>query len=162
MNKKIKEIIPYIIIIIVVVLIRSFLITPARVDGESMEDTLYNGEIVLLNKIDLKVNGLKRFDIVVFKYNKDLLIKRVIGLPGETVEYINNELYVNYKKIDVPFEFEYTDDFKYETPSDEYFVVGDNRDNSKDSRYFGSIKLNNIKGKVGFILFPFNRIGKVK
>lgn len=162
MNKKIKEIIPYVIIIIVVVLIRSFLITPARVDGESMEKTLYNGEIVLLNKIDLKLNGLKRFDIVVFKQEKDLLIKRVIGLPGETVEYIDNKLYINYKKIDIPFEFEYTKDFKYEVPKNEYFVLGDNRDNSKDSRYFGSIKLKNINGKVNFILFPFNRIGKVK
>ena len=162
MNKKIKEIMWYIIIIIVVVLIRSFIITPARVDGESMESTLYNGEIVLFNKIGLKVNGLKRFDIVVFKQEKDLLIKRVIGLPGETVEYINNELYVNYKKVDVPFEFEYTKDFKYQIPTDEYFILGDNRDNSKDSRYFGGIKFKNIKGKVNFILFPFNRIGKVK
>ena len=161
MNKKIKEIIPYIIIIICVVLIRTFLITPARVDGESMENTLYNGEIVLLNKIGLKTKGLERFDIVVFKQEKDLLIKRVIGLPGETIEYINNELYVNYKKVDVPFEFEYTNDFKYEVPDKEYFVLGDNRDNSKDSRYFGSIELNKIRGKVSIILFPFNRIGKV-
>lgn len=162
MNKKIKEIIPYIVIIITVVLIRTFLITPARVDGESMENTLYNGEIVLLNKIDLKLNGLKRFDIVVFKQEKDLLIKRVIGLPGETVEYIDNELYVDNKKVDIPFEFENTNDFKYEVPDNEYFVLGDNRDNSKDSRYFGSIKLKNIKGKVKFILFPLKRIGKVK
>ena len=162
MNKKIKEIIPYIVIIVCVVLIRTFLITPARVDGESMENTLYNGEIVLLNKIVLKTKGLERFDIVVFKYEKDLLIKRVIGLPGETVEYINNELYINYKKVDIPFEFDDTNDFKYEVPSDEYFVLGDNRDNSKDSRYFGGVKLKNIKGKVSIILFPFNRIGKVK
>ncbi len=162
MNKKIKEIIPYIVIIITVVLIRTFLITPARVDGESMENTLYNGEIVLLNKIDLKLNGLKRFDIVVFKQEKDLLIKRVIGLPGETVEYINNELYIDNKKVGIPFEFENTNDFKYEVPDNEYFVLGDNRDNSKDSRYFGSVKLKNIKGKVKFILFPLKRIGKVK
>lgn len=162
MNKKIKEIIPYIVIIVVVVLIRTFLVTPARVDGESMESTLYNGEVVLLNKIDLKTKGLKRFDVVVFKYNKDLLIKRVIGLPGETVEYINNELYINYKKVDIPFEFEDTKDFKYEVPNNEYFVLGDNRDNSKDSRYFGSINLKNIKGKVSIILFPLKRIGKVR
>ncbi len=162
MNKKLKEIIPYIIIVVVVILIRTFLVTPARVDGESMENTLYNGEIVLLNKIDLKTEGLNRFDIVVFKYNKDLLIKRVIGLPGETVEYKDNELYINSKKLDVPFEFEYTKDFKYEVPESEYFVLGDNRDNSKDSRYFGSIKLKAIKGKVKIILFPFKRIGKVR
>ena len=162
MNKKIKEIIPYIIIIICVVLIRTYLVTPARVDGESMESTLYDGEIVLLNKIDLRVNGLKRFDVVVFKYEKDLLIKRVIGLPGDVVEYLDNELYINYKKVDIPFEFEYTENFKYEVPDDEYFVLGDNRDNSKDSRYFGSIKLSNIKGKVSYILFPFKRIKKIK
>lgn len=162
MNKKLKEIIPYIIIVVVVVLIRTFLVTPARVDGESMENTLYNGEVVLLNKIDLRLNGLKRFDIVVFKYNKDLLIKRVIGLPGEIVEYKDNELYINNKKVDIPFEFEHTKDFKYEVPTNEYFVLGDNRDNSKDSRYFGSIKLKTIKGKVSLILFPFKRIGKVK
>ena len=156
MNKKIKDIIPYIIIVVTVVLIRTFFITPARVDGESMENTLYNGEIVLLNKIGLKVNGLKRFDIVVFKQEKDLLIKRVIGLPGEVVEYIN------YKKVDTPIKFEDTKDFKYEVPKNEYFVLGDNRDNSKDSRYFGSIKLKKIKGKVSIILFPFKRIGKVE
>lgn len=162
MNKKIKEIIPYIIIIICVVLIRTFLVTPARVDGESMESTLYDGEIVLLNKLGLRLNGLERFDVVVFKYNKDLLIKRVIGLPGETVEYLDNELYINYKKVDIPFEFEYTEDFKYEVPDNEYFVLGDNRDNSKDSRYFGSIKINDIKGKVSIVLFPFSKIKKIK
>ena len=162
MNKKIKEIIPYIVIIICVVLIRTFLVTPARVDGESMESTLYDGEIVLLNKIGLRVNGLDRYDVVVFKQEKDLLIKRVIGLPGETIEYLNNELYINYKKVDIPFEFEYTDDFKYEVPEDEYFVLGDNRNNSKDSRYFGSVKLSNIRGKVSYILFPFSRIKKIK
>lgn len=162
MNKKIKEIIPYIVIIICVVLIRTFLVTPARVDGESMEGTLYDGEIVLLNKIGLRVNGLKRYDVVVFKYNKDLLIKRVIGLPGETIEYLNNELYINYKKAELPLDFEYTDDFKYTVPEGEYFVVGDNRDNSKDSRYFGSIKLKSIRGKASYILFPFSRIKKIK
>ena len=162
MNKKIKELIPYIVIIICVVLIRTYLVTPARVDGESMENTLYDGEIVLLNKIGLRLNGLNRFDVVVFKYEEDLLIKRVIGLPGYIVEYLDNELYINYKKVDVPFEFEYTEDFKYEVPDGEYFVLGDNRDNSKDSRYFGSIKLNKIKGKVSYILFPFKRIKKIK
>ena len=162
MNKKIKEIIPYILIIICVVSIRTFLITPARVDGESMENTLYNGEIVLLNKIVLKTKGLNRFDVVVFKHEDDLLIKRVIGLPGEKVEYINNELYINNEKINTPIEFENTDDFKYEVPNGEYFVLGDNRDNSKDSRYFGSVKLTNIKGKVSTILLPLKRIGKVK
>ena len=103
MNKKIKELIPYIVIIICVVLIRTYLVTPARVDGESMENTLYDGEIVLLNKIGLRLNGLNRFDVVVFKYEEDLLIKRVIGLPGDIVEYLDNELYINYKKVDVPF-----------------------------------------------------------
>jgi signal peptidase I len=132
---------------------------PVLVHGESMSPTLSDNDFLIINKMD---HSYERFDIVVFKYNKDLLIKRVIGLPGETVEYKDNELYINSKKLDVPFEFEYTKDFKYEVPESEYFVLGDNRDNSKDSRYFGSIKLKAIKGKVKIILFPFKRIGKVR
>lgn len=162
MNNKLKELVPYIIIIIVVLLIRTFLVTPARVDGDSMLNTLYNGEIVILNKISLKTEEINRFDIIVIDYEKDLLIKRVIGLPNETIEYKNNELYINDKLIETPIKFEDTEDFKETTKDNEYFVLGDNRDDSKDSRYFGNVNISKIKGKVNFVLFPFKYFGKIE
>ncbi len=162
MNNKLKELIPYIIIIIVVLLIRTFFVTPARVDGDSMLNTLYNGEIVILNKISLKTDEINRFDIIVIDYENDLLIKRVIGLPNETIEYKNNELYINGELTKTPIKFEDTEDFKETTKDNEYFVLGDNRDDSKDSRYFGNVNLSKIKGKVNFVLFPFKHFGKIE
>ena len=100
MMNKIKEIIPYIIIIIVVVLIRSFIITPIRVDGMSMYSSLNDGDILFLEKYD---KNYKKFDIVVFKNGEDRLIKRVIGLPGDNIEYKNNKLYINGKYIKEKF-----------------------------------------------------------
>ena len=85
MIKFLKEAKDYIIIIIVVVLIRTFVVTPAMVDGDSMNDTLLDGNLVLINKIGYRINGTKRFDIVVLKNeaDNDRIIKRVIGLPNE-------------------------------------------------------------------------------
>ena len=87
--KFIKELVPYIVIIVVVVLIRTFIVTPVQVDGESMYPTLLDNQILILKKYD---HSYDRFDIVVFKYNNSKLVKRVIGLPGETVSYKNNIL----------------------------------------------------------------------
>lgn len=161
--KILKEIIPYIVIIVVVVLIRTFIITPVRVDGPSMEKTLYNGDILLLEKYN---HNFKRFNIVVIKYNGDSIVKRIIGLPGDTVVYKNNVLYINGKEVDEPFLEEDTEDFSLENlgyekvPDGYYFVVGDNRDASLDSRYIGLISKGDIKGKVIFRIFPFNAFGK--
>ena len=94
MSKIVKEIIPYIIIIIVVVLIRTFLFTPVVVVGDSMVPTLENKQILLLDKITYKFKEIKRFDIVVIDTGKSEIIKRIIGLPGETVEYKDNLLYM--------------------------------------------------------------------
>jgi len=109
-KKIIKELIPYIVIILVVVLIRSFIITPIKVNGDSMVPTLKDSEILLLKKYD---HTFERFDIIVFTYNESRLIKRVIGLPGEYVEYKNDELYVNGKKVKEKFtKNSKTKDFK--------------------------------------------------
>lgn len=159
---KLKELYPYIGIVIVVVLIRSFLFTPAIVNGSSMEPTLNDKELVIVNKIGIKTSGLKRFDIVTAKYESDTLIKRVIGLPNETVEYIDNELYINGEKVISDLDFQYTHDFKLVTKDDEYILLGDNRNISKDSRVIGAFNIKNIKGKVGFVLFPFTKFGSVK
>lgn len=165
MKKLVKELYPYAIIIIVVVLFRTFIATPVRVDGDSMNSTLNNGDILILNKLN---HNYKRFDVVVININKSKLVKRVIGLPGENIEYKENELYIDGKKIEdidtsrtADFSLEELYDIK-EIPEDYYFVMGDNRGNSLDSRDYrvGLIKKSDIVGTTTIRLFPFNKIGK--
>lgn len=160
--KFIKDLVPYIIIIILVVIIRTFLISPAIVDGDSMEKTLFNDEIVFVNKIIHYTNKYKRFDIVAIKEDSEYLIKRIIGLENETVEYKDNKLFINNEEIKVPLKFEYTMDFKTKVEKNSVFVLGDNRDISKDSRFFGSFKIKDLRGTVTFRLFPFTKIGNIK
>ena len=150
-----KEIIPYLIIILVVVLIRSFIITPVKVDGESMLPTLADNEILILKKYDHK---FKRFDIVVFDYNNNRLIKRIIGLPGDYVEYKNDKLYINGKRIK---DFKLEDIELDKISQGCYFVMGDNRGNSTDSRIIGEVCENEIKGSTNLSIYPFNKIGKI-
>ena len=159
--KIIKEIIPYIVIVLVVVLIRTFIITPVRVDGDSMKNTLKNGDILLLYKL----GSINRLDIIVLDEEKDneKIIKRVIGLPGEAVAIKKGKIYINDKVIDDEYAYGETSDYdKVTLEDDEYFILGDNRLISKDSRYFGPIKENEIKGKIVFRLFPFTKIGMVQ
>ncbi len=159
-----KSILPYIIVIALVVLIRCFVITPIKVDGASMYSTLDDGEILLLKKYD---KSFKRFDVVVFSYGNDRLIKRIIGLPGETIEYKNNKLYVDGKYVEEPFlkNNQETNDFKLKKigitkiPKSNYFVLGDNRTNSTDSRIIGTIPKDYIQGKTDFVIFPFTKVG---
>ena len=159
-KKYIKELLPYILIVLVVLMVKLFVVAPIRVNGPSMENTLYNGDIMILDEFSYRFNSIKRFDIVVVKYEDEYLIKRVIGLPGERIEYKNNKLYINGKFIKEKFLDEDTEDFKSITvPSNQYFVLGDNRDNSTDSRIIGFIPRKNIKGKTNLILYPFNRFG---
>lgn len=163
--KIIKELIPYIIIIVVVVLIRCFIVTPVVVNGTSMYPTLKDKDIVLLKKFD---KNIERFDIIVFNYNNSRLIKRVIGLPGEHVKYVNGILYINNEKIeDVELDVEtynfYLEDLGYDKiPDDYYFVLGDNREVSQDSRIIGLVSKKDICGVGVFRIFPLNKIGIVK
>ncbi len=160
--KIIKELIPYLIIILVVVVIRTFIVTPIVVQGESMVPTLKGNEIMILKKYDTSYN---RFDIVVVGKSvegDDNLIKRVIGLPGETIKYQYGNLYINDEVIEDKYAFGDTGSFaEIKLGKDEYFVMGDNREISLDSRILGIIKKDEIEGTVGIILYPFNRFGKV-
>lgn len=159
--KVIKEVIPYVVIVVVVVLIRTFIITPVKVDGDSMKNTLKNGDILLLYKL----SSINRFDIIVLDEEKDneKIIKRVIGMPGETIAIKKGKIYINDKVIDDEYAYGETSDYNKVTLRDnEYFILGDNRLISKDSRYFGPIKENEIKGKIVFRLFPFTKIGTVQ
>lgn len=163
-----KENLVYIIIIIVIILVKCFVVTPVRVNGESMLPTLKENDIMILNKLAYKSKEIKRFDIVVIKAHGELIIKRVIGLPGDKITYKDNQLYVNGKKVKENFtknEHEQLDDYIIQgevVPEGKYFVVGDNRPKSLDSRSIGYIKKKNIKGKCNFTIFPFSRIGKKK
>lgn len=169
-KEKIKEISIYFLIIVMVILIRTFIITPVRVNGTSMDPTLKNGEIMILNKIKYNKNDIKRFDIVVVKMDKELLIKRVIGLPNEEIKYVDNKLYINGEYIKEPFlnDDVYTtnfslDDFKLKKiPENCYFVMGDNREVSLDSRIFGCFTKDKILGSANLVLFPFNKVGYKK
>ena len=156
MKNIIKEVIPYVIIIVVVLLIRTFVVTPINVDGPSMRNTLYDNDLMVLKKYD---KTYERNEIVVFKRNKDSLIKRVIGLPGEKIKCVSGIIYINNEEYNDEHGYGQTDDFKeYSLGQDEYFVLGDNRGNSQDSRFFGPVKKENIMGSTDLIIFPFDRI----
>ena len=155
---KIKELIPYVVIVVVVVLIRTFIVTPVVVSGDSMVPSLKDGQLLLLNKLSYRFKEIDRFDVVVVKIGKNEIIKRVIGLPGETVEYRDNDLYINGELIETEYDFD-TDDFDEKLiPDNEYFVLGDNRAISSDSRIIGMINRKDIIGKTSISLWPIKAV----
>ena len=168
MRKYIKLILEVFPIFIVTYLIFHYLLLPVTISGNSMYPYLKDDEISIMDAIHTGKNDIKRFDVVVLKYNGEKLIKRVIGLPGEHVEYKDGNLYIDGFLIEDTYGKTGTDDFKLETlgylniPGDMYFVVGDNRSNSADSRILGLIKKEDILGSVSYRIFPLTKIGRVK
>ena len=165
--KIIKELIPYVVIILLVILIRTFIVTPVTVSGDSMDPTLKDKEVLILNKLD---KSYKRFDIVVIKYGKERIIKRVIGVPNDNIKYKENKLYVNGQEVKENFKHGTTDDFTLEgityqqydkIPNGYYLVLGDNRQRSYDSRMIGLISKKDIVGVARIRLFPFSKIGSI-
>ncbi|MDD2378118.1 MAG: signal peptidase I [Bacilli bacterium] len=161
--KLLKEVLIYILIIVGVILVRTYLITPVIVKGNSMYPTLDDKEVLLLKKYDHSYN---RFDIVVFINEDSKLVKRVIGLPGEHIKYVDNKLYINGKQIDdvineSPSDFDLNYLGYQKIPEGMYFVLGDNRSNSVDSRMLGLIEESRIIGTTNFSLFPFTNFGKI-
>lgn len=162
---------PILIAIIVAVVVRQFLFAPVTVKGESMENTYHNNDRVIISKI----GDIERFDVIVFEspVEDDHYIKRVIGLPGDHVKVENDVLYINDKKYNEDYESDhvkeykelganFTEDFKMEevtgeqvVPEGKYFVLGDNRQNSSDSRDYGFIEESAINGVVAFKFFPW-------
>lgn len=171
-NNFIKEWVPYIIIIIAVILIRTYIVTPVIVNGASMENTLMDKEVLFLSKISYKLEEIKRFDIVVIEdADGDLIIKRIIGLPGDYVEYIDDKLYINGEYIEDKYAYTNTSDFTLEDvckinkdncndkiPEDMYLALGDNRIVSADSRIKGLFKKEEILGKAILRVWPLNKI----
>lgn len=160
----IKDSLKYLIVIAIVFFIALFVVSFEQVIGPSMKGTLDAGDVTIVNKLVYKFRTIKRNEIVSINQKDKIMVKRVIGLPGEHIEYKDNKLYVNGSLIlenNISVE---TKDFKledigYETiPKDMYFVLGDNRTNSSDSREFGLVKKDEIIGKIVMRLYPFSKI----
>ena len=141
-----------------------------RTIGDSMNPVLENGDVVLVNRIVYNATSPKRGDIIAFKpkgnENAHYYIKRIVGLPGETVEIIENSVYINGKKIEEDYKTTDIDDVgiaseKITLGGDEYFVLGDNRENSEDSRNadVGNVKRKYIYGEVWFTISPRKNMG---
>lgn len=157
-----KDIGKYIIIAVLVLILFIYVVSFQQVIGPSMEPNYNEGEIYLLNKIKYKITKPKRFEVVVVDTESSkYMIKRIIGLPNETLEYKNNKLYINGNIIEENFDRTgITEDFNSKEigsitiPEDYYLVLGDNRVNSTDSRKFGFVNIKDVVGKVEFRIWP--------
>lgn len=158
----IKNLIPYVVIIIIVLLFKKYVMSPIRVNGDSMYPTLTDGDIMILDNLSYRFKKIERFDIVVVKVKNEYIIKRVIGLPGDKIVYKSGQLYINEEAFNDDSFAITTDDYSIVVPDGEYFILGDNRLNSLDSRFFGTFKENEILGSADFTIFPFSRFGVKK
>ncbi len=168
---------PIVIAVLIALFIRAFIVQSFKIPSSSMEPTLLVGDHLLVNKFiygiripytDTKLLQYKkpgRGDIIVFIFPKDRskdFIKRVIGTEGEKVTIVHNKIYINDKLIDDPwgrFTMPRTSIEDYgpvRVPENSLFVMGDNRDNSQDSRFWGFVKLNEVKGKAFIIYFSWD------
>lgn len=160
---RVKDLIPYVIIIIVVLFVRTYLVTPVRVSGDSMYPTLRDKEILLLKKFE---RSFDFYDIVVLEYQDKKIIKRIIGMPGDHVQILDGKLYINQKEVkdsfsSITYDFNIEDLGYLKIPNDMYLVLGDNRTVSSDSRSIGLISKENIIGVADIRLFPFTEFGEV-
>jgi len=154
-------------------LIRYFLIQPFVVEGQSMEPNFHNNEYLVVNKLSYRIGEPKRGDIIIFQAPSAPqfdYIKRVIALPGETVKISNNKIYINNKPIDEKYLDGSEKTLINQDPNmslerivgpNEYFVLGDNREHSSDSREFGIVSKSLIVGKVFVSVYPWNYFGLI-
>lgn len=162
----------FLIALAIVIPIRYFLFQPFIVNGSSMEPTFNQGEYLLIDEISYRFKDPARGDVVVFRYPKDpsyFYIKRVIALPGETIEIKDKEVKIyNYdspegKVLKEPYiKGETNDTLKIVLSKDEYFLLGDNREHSSDSRFFGTVPRKNIIGKAWIAIFPLSGLELVR
>lgn len=161
------------ILVFVLVLAPNYLVEKYLVDGTSMENSLHDGEQVLIEKVSRYFKGPERFDIVVFTKNHGTYtktyIKRVIGLPGETVQIMDNRIFINGEELSEEFGKDPMESAGIASEpivlgENEYFVLGDNRKVSADSREksIGTVKKEELEGVVFLRIAPFSAFGKVK
>ena len=171
-----KELVSWILTLAVAVAIalpvRAFVFEPIRVDGESMCDTLQDGEVMIATKPEYLVGDPQRGDVIICRYperGNTNFVKRVMGVPGDVISIISNVVYRNGEKLDEPYLTPGRNDngfsmAPFELGEDEYFVMGDNRDNSHDSRNYynyytpAAITRDMIVGHVRWVVYPFSNI----
>lgn len=171
MKKGLIEVLFYIVLVFGV----SFLLTTyvgqrTRVNGESMYPTLHDDDNLIVDKVSYRFSDPRRYDIIVFPYRyKDMyFIKRIIGLPGETVQILDGYVYIDGKKLDEHFCDEKNQNAALASDpitlgDDEYFVLGDNRNASEDSRFpdVGNVRRKEIIGRAWVRIWPFERAGSL-
>ncbi|GAA0759715.1 MULTISPECIES: signal peptidase I [Clostridium] len=178
--------------IIIVAIVNTEVLASAKVQQESMENTLYNDEKLIVDKVSYNFTAPKREDIIIFfdndekgnileegyeylkeiasiSYNTDTrtrLVKRVIGIPGDEIDIKDGYVYLNGSILEELYvkgeTYSRDKEFPIKVEEDTVFVLGDNREVSKDSRNFGLVKINQIEGKAIFRISPFNRFGFIK
>lgn len=160
------------IIIIIAFFVRFYLVQPFIVEGSSMEPTFQNGEYLLVDKISYRVKPPQRGQVVVFHpptFPTLNYIKRIIGLPGDSIEIKEGEIYINGARLLEPYLSQgqtlvrnpQAANLKLHLGVKEYFVLGDNREHSSDSREWGNVPLDNIIGRAWLVVFPIQNFGLV-
>ena len=176
MKEIIKELAGWLLYIVLIIALTWIVVTfvgqRTEVSGSSMETTLSDKDQLIVDKMTYRFRDPKRYDIVVFPYqyqDNTYYIKRIIGLPGEKVQILSGMVYIDGMRLDEHYGNEIMENPGIaEEPltlgEDEYFVLGDNRNNSEDSRFasVGMVKRKNIVGKVWMIIEPFDSFGFVK
>jgi signal peptidase I len=157
--------------VVLAIILIVFIYQPVKVEGTSMMPGLTDQERIFINKYEYKlgVGAIERGDLVVFHFPLDRsqsYIKRVIGIPGDYVEIVDGIVYVDGRKLDEPYvPDEYRDHLslpKEAVPMERYFVLGDHRSSSNDSRVWGFVDRHDIYGKAVFVYWPLDKIGRVR
>ncbi len=172
--KPLYRIVNWIVDIIAVIFLASFTVYSfggrITVSGSSMNPTLESGDVVLINKLSYDIGKPKRYDIAAFEWEgSGTNIKRIIGLPGETIQIIDDTIYIDGEPLDSPEDLATASisgmaEYPIELAEDEYFLIGDNRDSSEDSRFstVGNVKRDKLVGKVWLRILPLPDFGRVK
>lgn len=175
MNKKlIILIIECVSICVVTYVLFAIMIGIAKVDGDSMYPTLHDGDTTFINKMSASMEDIERFEVVVIDSEKlgKSIVKRVVGLPGETVVFRDDTLFIDNISYDEDYLDKdyieqtiknyglrnFTDNFQYTLGDNEFFVLGDNRVRSTDSRTLGPVTIDEIVGRHGLIIYPLQNI----
>jgi signal peptidase I len=170
-KKAIEFIKELVLAVLMALLFTSFIVSHNKIPSPSMVSTINVGDHILTNMLPYYYRDPHRGEIVVFKQEDESWVKRVIGEPGDTIDILQGNVYVNGNLLD---ETSYLDgegisepirsmsiSFPYKVPDGQYFLMGDNRQQSHDSRYLGAIKREKIYGKAWVKVYPFNQIGQL-